>query len=47
MTDFLPQNIQDQQHNNGKFKIEKMQHFVVKCCIFCFTPTISDAIFRT
>ena len=22
------------QHNNGKFKIEKMQHFVVKCCIF-------------
>jgi len=34
MTDFHPQNIQNQQHNNGKFKIEKMQHFVVKCCIF-------------
>ena len=35
MTDFHPQNIQNPQHNNGKFKIEKMQHFVVKCCIFC------------
>ena len=34
MTDFHPQNIQNPQHNNGKFKIEKMQHFVVKCCIF-------------
>ena len=30
----FPLNIQNPQHNNGNFKKEKMQHFVVKCCIF-------------